>query len=147
MHIEDAAQELHDALKHNRMFPDTLAQRFSLEQSYDVQFELLRQRVAAGEIHAGWKVGLTSRAMQEQQGVPEPCLGHLMREVHLQSPCQMEFDALMSPGFENELCLRVGSPLSGEVSFDDAHAAIEAVAPAVEIIEKRGVFANDLPLA
>ncbi len=147
MKIEDAAREVHKALVENTMFPDCLSRQFTLEQSYDVQFELLKQRIAAGERHVGWKIGLTSKAMQQQQGVPEPCMGHLMGEGHLASPCQLNFDSLMSPGFENELCLRIGRPIAGKVSFDEALNAIEAAAPAIEVIEKRGVFAADLPLA
>lgn len=147
IHIENAARDVYKALLDNTMLPSSLSQKLTLEKSYEVQFELLKQRVAAGELHAGWKVGLTSKAMQEQQGVPEPCLGHLMQEGHLTTPCALDFDTLMGPGFENELCLRIGKPLSGEVSFQDALGAIKAVAPAVEIIEKRGNFAADLPLA
>lgn len=145
--VNTAAQQVHRALLDNTTFPDTLSQQFTLEQSYDVQFKLLEHRIAAGEKHVGWKVGLTSKAMQEQQGVHEPCLGHLMAEGHLQNPAQLEFGALMSPGFENELCLRLAKPLKGDVSFEEAHAAIDAIAPAIEIVEKRGVFAADLPLA
>lgn len=52
----------------------------------------------------------------------------------------------MSPGFENELCLRIGTPLRGSVTFEQA-AAFDAVAPAIEVIEKRGVFGADFPLA
>ncbi|MCL6285680.1 fumarylacetoacetate hydrolase family protein [Ruegeria sp. 2012CJ41-6] len=147
MRVEDAASQIYKALVDNTMFPDSLSRQFNLDQSYDVQFELLKQRVAAGECHAGWKVGLTSKAMQEQQGVPEPCLGHLMNEGQLGSPCSLDFNALMSPGFENELCLRIGREMSGRLSFDEALAGIEAVAPAIEVVEKRGVFAADLPLA
>ncbi len=145
--IDEAAQEIHKALLDNTLFPDVLSRQFTLDQSYDVQFELLKQRIAAGEKHAGWKVGLTSKAMQEQQGVPEPCLGHLMGEGHMNAPAHLDFDALMSPGFENELCLRIGRPLSGEVSAEEARGAIDAVAPAIEVVEKRGVFGADLPLA
>ncbi|WP_170384323.1 2-keto-4-pentenoate hydratase [Ruegeria atlantica] len=147
MQTEQAARLVHNALMQNTTFPDSLSRQFTLEQAYDVQFELLKQREAVAETHAGWKVGLTSKAMQQQQGVPEPCMGHLMVEGHLTSPCRLEFDTLMAPGFENELCLRLGQPLVGEVSFDEALNAIEAVAPAIEVIEKRGVFAADLPLA
>ena len=53
----------------------------------------------------------------------------------------------MVPGFENELCIRLGTPLEGDASAESARSAIEAIAPAIEVVEKRGVFNSDLPLA
>ena len=77
-----AAVQIHEALLSNETFPDALIQTMSIDEAYDVQFELLDLRQAKGDEHAGWKVGLTSKAMQEQQGVHEPCLGHLVRDGH-----------------------------------------------------------------
>ena len=145
--IDDAAEAMLAALKGNTMFPEHLSRRYSLEQGYDVQFELLRRRKAQGDVHVGWKVGLTSRAMQLQQGVHEPCLGHLVEAGHVSSPAVFRFDDLMAPGFENELCIRLGAPLDGDATARSARSAIDAIAPAIEVVEKRGVFNADLPLA
>lgn len=142
------AAQIHNCLLNNTMFPDALSQTMTVDQAYDVQFELLELRASGGEAHAGWKVGLTSRAMQEQQGVHEPCLGHLLKEGQMQSPAILTFDDLMAVGFENEICMRMKSPLSGvDASLEEAMAAIGDIAPAIEVIEKRGVFKDDFPLA
>ena len=53
--------------------------RLSREEAYRVQLGVLARHVAAGERQAGWKVGLTSMAMQAQQGVHEPVLGFLLQ--------------------------------------------------------------------
>ena len=145
--IAEAAEAMLAALKGNTMFPEHLARRFSLDQGYDVQFELLGRRKAQGDVHVGWKVGLTSRAMQDQQGVHEPCLGHLVEAGHVSSPAEFRFDDLMAPGFENELCIRMGAALDGDATAQSARFAIDAIAPAIEVVEKRGVFNADLPLA
>jgi len=145
--IADAAEAILAALKDNTEFPGNLSRRFSLDEGYDVQFELLKRRVAQGDVHVGWKVGLTSRAMQLQQGVHEPCLGHLVEAGHVMSPAAFRFDDLMAPGFENELCIRLGAPLDGDATAESVRAAIDAIAPAIEVVEKRGVFNADLPLA
>ncbi|MCR9139598.1 MAG: fumarylacetoacetate hydrolase family protein [Alphaproteobacteria bacterium] len=143
-----AAHQIHQCLVNDSAFPDTLSQTLSVQEAYDVQFELLDLRLSAGDIHAGWKVGLTAKAMQEQQGVHEPCLGHLVAKGQLSSPARLIFDELMAPGFENELCMRMKAPLSGaNVGLDAAKAAIGDIAPAMEIVEKRGVFKDDFPLA
>lgn len=142
-----AAADLDNALRNNELFPASWSKRFDLDEGYEVQFHLLQRRLAGGEELAGWKVGLTALAMQQQQGVHEPCLGHLLASGHTLSPAQLDFEALIDPGFENELCLRVGRQLGGDVTPEEALAAIEAVAPALEIVEKRGDFGGDLPLA
>lgn len=142
------AAQIHRCLTNNAMFPTSLSQTLSLDEAYGVQFELLALRLSDGQTQAGWKVGLTAKAMQEQQGVHEPCLGHLVGKGRLTSPARMVFDELMAPGFENELCMRMTAPLSGtDVSVEAAMAAVGEIAPAIEVIEKRGVFRDDFPLA
>jgi len=145
---ETAVAQLHQAYAQNTRFPDTLRGILDLETAYAAQFQLLELREADGEQLAGWKVGLTSKAMQQQQGVHEPCLGHLLVSGQIASPAKFDLDTLHGPGFENELCLRLKKPLEGtELSLSNVAAAIDAVAPALEIIEKRCDFRGDLPLA
>ena len=120
----------------------------TLDQAYKAQLELLARYQRAGERQAGWKVGLTARAMQAQQGVYEPVFGFLLASGHRPSGTIFEFDALIRPGFENELCLTLGAPLAGPgVTLEQARAAVSHVAPALEIIEKRGDFGADLALS
>lgn len=145
--ITEDARSILAALTDNTLFPEPLSGKFTVADAYRVQFELLRQREAAGDAHVGWKVGLTSKAMQDQQGVHEPCLGHLVASGHLASPARLAFDDLMAPGFENELCIRIGRPVSSTPDTAEVTAAIDAVAPAIEVVEKRGAFSSDLPLS
>lgn len=145
---EIAALELHKAYMENTVFPDTLHNVLSIDSAYETQFKLLDLRETQGEQLVGWKVGLTSTAMQAQQGVHEPCLGHLLKSGHHVAPSEFEYELLYSPGFENELCLRLNKPLKGrDLSLDSVAGAIEAVAPALEIVEKRSKFGADFPLA
>ena len=119
--------------------------RLDRETAYRVQLGVLAQHVRAGDRHAGWKVGLTSKAMQVQQRVHEPVFGFLLAGGDRSSGARIPFAELISPGFENELCLTVGRTLRGPgITTEQAAAALSAVAPAFEIIEKRGDFAADL---
>ena len=119
--------------------------RLSREEAYHVQLGVLARYVAAGERQAGWKVGLTSKAMQIQQKVHEPVLGFLLASGERPSGTRFQFADLINPGFENELCLTVGQTLRGPgVTDAQAQAALAAMTPAFEIIEKRGDFAADL---
>ncbi len=120
----------------------------TLDEAYRAQLELLARCERAGERQAGWKVGLTARAMQAQQGVYEPVFGFLLLSGHRPSGTTFDFSALIRPGFENELCLTLGAPLAGPgVTLEQARAAVSHVAPALEIIEKRGEFGADLALS
>jgi 2-keto-4-pentenoate hydratase len=143
----EIASSLNDSYRCNEKFSESLAGILTLDEAYKVQFDLAALRQADGEKLAGWKVGLTSKAMQEQQGVHEPCLGYLLQSGQVISPAQFQFDDMIFPGFENELCLRLKSSLSGAgVSFDEALAAIGEVAPALEIIERRSDIRGGLAL-
>ena len=144
---QEIAFRLQRAFQLNESFSDGLLGLLSLEEAYQVQFDLAELRASAGEPLCGWKVGLTSKAMQEQHGMHEPCFGRLHKPGQINTPAQLDFDDLILPGFENELCLRLKTPLSGtDVSFDEAQAAIGDVAPALEIVERRSDFRADFPL-
>lgn len=119
--------------------------RLDRDTAYRVQLGVLAHHVRAGDRHVGWKVGLTAKAMQIQQGVHEPVFGFLLASGERPSGARIPFAELISPGFENELCLTMGTTLRGPgVTTEQAAAALSAMAPAFEIIEKRGDFAADL---
>jgi len=128
-------------------YPAQWSRRLEMRQGYLVQLGILQRLQAAGERHAGWKVGLTAAAMRAQHNVHEPCFGFLLARDNKPSGHVFRHAELIRPGFENELCLTMGATLRGPgVTFAQAHAAIAEVAPALEIVEKRGDFSADLPL-
>lgn len=148
MRVEAIADALWQAMQEGRYMPPEWAGRFSLQEGFAVQLALLRRQEAAGERHSGWKVGLTAEAMRVQQQVHEPCFGYLLESGAHASSQSYRFDQLTAPGFENELCLTVGKTLRGPgVTLDDAITAVTHAAPALEIVEVRGPFAGNLPLA
>lgn len=148
MNTEDIADQLWAALCEGRHMPAEWAGRFDLEQGYAVQLAMLRRRVASGERQAGWKVGLTAAAMRQQQQVGEPCFGYLLESGRHSSGHAYRHAELIQPGFENELCLTIGKTLRGPgITLADAVAAVSHAAPALEIVEVRGPFAGNLPLA
>jgi len=126
-------------------FPAAWHDKLTNEQAYEVLFGLMARRSAAGKRQIGWKVGLTSKAIQQQFNVHEPVFGCILDSQpsgHAFAPGD-----LISPGFENELCLRLGKDLSGSITPDEARAAIDAVYPSLEIIETRGNLTEQLALA
>lgn len=148
MDIEYAAQNLWEGIQRKHHMPEQWRGKFSPAQGYAVQLAIMRRMLAAGEMQAGWKVGLTSAAMRAQQKVSEPCFGFLLRSGHLRSGVRLAMDELIAPGIENELCLTIGERLQGpHVKFDQARRSIAFVEPALEVAEVRGDFAADLNLS
>jgi 2-keto-4-pentenoate hydratase len=134
--VQQAIEEFWAARTRGEYFPPGYADRLSLDEAYRIQLALIERRCAAGERQIGWKVGLTSKAIQQQFGFHEPCFGCILET----RPSGHAFAAteLIRPGFETEICVRLGRPLAGEVSREEAGAAIAAVHPAFEITETRG---------
>jgi 2-keto-4-pentenoate hydratase len=146
--VTTATESIWQAMQRGVYYPAEWKGKLAAPDAYRVQLGILDRYLARGERLAGWKVGLTARAMQEQWGIFEPVFGFLLESGARPSGTVFAFGDLIQPGFENELCLTIGRPLQGPgVTIADVRAAITAVAPAFEIIERRGDFAADLNLA
>jgi 2-keto-4-pentenoate hydratase len=134
-----------DARQRGEFFPAAYFDKLTIEQAYRIQLALIDRRVAGGEQKIGWKVGLTSVAIQQQFGFHEPVFGCILDSVpsgHVFAPAD-----LIQPGFENELCMRIGRDLPASITLEEARAAVEAVYPSLEIIETRGPFTAQIALA
>jgi len=108
-----------------------------LDQAYDVQARSIDRRLARGEKLVGVKMGFTSRAKMEQMGVDDLIWGRLTDAMLLQNNGSLNFENYVHPRIEPEIAFRLASPLRGEVSLEEAIAAIEAIAPAMEVIDSR----------
>ena len=129
-------------------FPQEWHGRLTIDQAYEVQFELMKRRVAEGRRLMGWKVGLTSEVMQRQFGVDEPCLGNILDDGVFHSGAELPFDELIGPAVEHELCFEMAADLVGPgVTDAAARAAAASVRPAIEVPETRGDFTRQLALA
>ena len=134
--LQRAVDEFWAARGRGEHFPGGYFDRLSLDEAYRIQLALIDRRCAQGERQIGWKVGLTSKAIQEQFGFHEPAFGCILET----RPSGHVFAAgeLIRPGFETELCVRLGRPLAGEVSLEEVRAAVAVVHPSFEITETRG---------
>ena len=140
-----AIGEFWDARARGEYFPPQWFDRLTLDQAYRIQLGIIARRVAAGERQIGWKVGLSAEPIQQQFGFHEPVFGCVLDSRS--SGHVFRRDELIRPGFEPELCLRVGQSLSGEVEMPTVRRAIDAVYPALEIIETRGDLAAQIAVA
>jgi 2-keto-4-pentenoate hydratase len=145
--IAAAVSEIEAAQAHGDYFPKAWFDRLTLDDAYRILLALVGRRPGAGARRIGWKVGLTAPAIQRQFGVHEPVFACLLAEGLAQSGRIFRGDALIKPGFENELCIVLGRDLSAEVTRAEVAAAVARVHPAFEIIETRGDFTGQLALA
>ena len=109
-----------------------------LDDAYAIQRCNIDRRCNAGDPVRGYKVGLTSRAMQEMLGVGEPDFGHLLASMVLTSGAVVPAPALIAPKVEVETAFVLGRALAGPgVSVVDVLRATEFVLPAIEVIDSR----------
>jgi 2-keto-4-pentenoate hydratase len=143
--IAATTEKFWQAAQRGDYFPRDWYDTLDLDAAYRIQLGLIARHCAQGARQIGWKVGLTAPAIQQQFGFHEPVFGCILQRDD--SGRVFRADALIEPGFEPELCLRLGRDLTGDVSYDTARAAIDQVFPSLEIIETRGPFTEQIALA
>jgi 2-keto-4-pentenoate hydratase len=112
-----------------------------VDDAYAVQREYVRlQMQARGASAAGYKIGLTSKRMQEMCGIGSPIAGVILKDRVHQSGVSLSASAYGRMGIEFEIAIRLGRdlPPAGHVlGLADVADAIDAVCPAIEIIDDR----------
>lgn len=147
MTIEQAVEILWNSIQKKNHRPEELKGKLTLAESYRVQLSMLARWLAVGEEQAGWKIGLTADATRSFFQATSPASGYLLKSRHFQSGHTFQFDELINPALESELCFTLKSSLKGPgVTREQVLAAIDSVAPAFEIVELRGDMVADLPL-
>lgn len=109
----------------------------TVEDAYAIQALSISRRRARGEHRAGYKMGLTSRAKMQQVGVSEVVWGRLTDAMRLVEGGDLFRSRYVHPRVEPEIAYILKAPIEGDISAAEALAAIEAVAPALEIIDSR----------
>ncbi len=135
--IEDAARLLREAAR-TRVPIQPLTRSFpalDVADAWRIQ-EINRDlRVAAGRRVIGYKVGLTSVAMQQQMGVDEPDFGVLLDDMRLHD--EMTAADFVSPRVEAEIAMVLDTTVGAGASAADVLAATAYVQAAIEIIDSR----------
>jgi 2-oxo-3-hexenedioate decarboxylase len=109
----------------------------SAAEAYSIQNESIQLRLARGERLIGIKMGMTSKAKMVQVNLQEILWGRLTDAMLRPNGGTLERARFIQPRAEPEIAFRLKAPLSGTVTELEAHAAIEGVAPAMEILDSR----------
>lgn len=112
----------------------------TLEQAYAVQKEAIRLRMLRREQQAGVKMGFTSRAKIAQMGIGDLIWGRLTDGMIVEEGAPIDFSNYIHPRVEPEIAFLLKRELSGRITPMQAMEAVEAIAPALEIIDSR--YAN-----
>jgi len=135
-----AAQELLEAEATGRQV-GLLSLRYpqmDMDDAYAVQKAVCRAKLAQGRSVIGWKIGLTSKAMQSALGIDIPDSGILFDNMRFADGATVPRGRFIQPRVEAEIAFVMRSALGGEdVTRDAVRAATDYVAPALEILDTR----------
>ncbi|MGQ0565146.1 MAG: 2-oxo-hept-4-ene-1,7-dioate hydratase [Gemmobacter sp.] len=107
----------------------------TLDDAYAVQAAFVARKRGRG---VGWKIGLTSRAMQMALGITTPDSGVLLEDMVFPDGAVVPAGRFIQPRVEAEIAFVMQADLSGAgATREDVIAATGHVAPALEILDTR----------
>ena len=115
----------------------TRQHEFSVEDAYEIQRLSMQRRYERGEKPCGIKMGFTSRLKMQQMGVDEMIWGRLTDAMLVEPEGEINLTSYVHPRAEPEIAFLMKKSIAGPVSVQQAMSAVEAVAPAIEIIDSR----------
>lgn len=109
-----------------------------IADAYAIQQEFIARRVAAGRRVRGYKVGLTSKAMQEMSGSTEPDFSAMTDDLFLPEDTPIDSTRFFHPMIEIEVAFVMKHPLHGpRILPVDVIRATDFILPAIEIVDFR----------
>lgn len=138
--VQRAAEALLNAYR-TRQPIDPITDDFAdapLSTAYEISTAQVRAWVEAGDTVKGHKVGLASRAIQQQMGVEQPDFGQLTASMFHLEHHPIPAGTFIQPRIEPEVAFVLGRPLKGPgVTIAEAAAAVDFVLPALEFVDSR----------
>ena len=117
------------SLKHPQM---------TMDDSYAIQSAWVQKKIAGGRKPIGWKIGLTSKAMQYALNINIPDSGVLFDDMIFEDGATVPADRFIQPRIEAEIAFVMKAQLKGpNVSIFDVLNATDYVTPALEILDTR----------
>lgn len=107
-----------------------------LDAAYAVAEINTRAQLEEGRRIVGMKVGLTSKAVQQQLGVDQPDFGILLDDMEFLNGQDIPMSRLLQPKVEAEVAFVMGRDLAGEApSYGEFLASLAYALPAIEIVD------------
>ncbi len=110
----------------------------TMDDAYAVQTAWVRRKIEDGRKVIGWKIGLTSKAMQYALNIDIPDSGVLLDDMMFEDGATIPSDRFIQPRIEAEIAFIMKAPLKGPgVTVFDVLNATDYITPALEILDTR----------
>lgn len=109
----------------------------TMDDAYAIQAEWVRMKREAGDPIIGWKIGLTSKAMQAALQIDIPDSGVLLESMLFRSGDRVGAGHFIQPRIEAEIAFCMKRDLAPDATPQEILEATEYVAPALEILDTR----------
>jgi 2-keto-4-pentenoate hydratase len=135
----DLADRLFEAERRREPIPPLIELHPGMDaaDAYRIQLLNIERRLSHHGVVVGHKVGLSSKAMQQMMGVDEPDYGHLLADMEVKPGSAVDTSRYCQPRVEPEVGFILGDDLPEDCTEEQALAATEAIAPALELIDSR----------
>ncbi len=139
--IEEAAARLRQADAAGQAIPpvrDLLGTSRDIDAAYAVQQLNTDRWIASGRRVSGRKIGVTSKAVQQQVGVDQPDFGTLFADTEYGDGIEIEAARLIQPRAEAEVALVLERDLdSAPHGFAQIIRSVAFALPAIEVVDSR----------
>lgn len=138
--INNAASQLYTAERERKQIPAlTLAHPdMTMDDAYNIQKTWVDRKVAEGARVKGYKIGLTSRAMQMAVNIDQPDYGVLLDDMFFEDGAEIRAADFLDPRIEVELAFVLKDRLEGDnITIFDVLNATDYVIPSLELIAAR----------
>jgi len=138
--IREAATAL-DAAERDRVQIPLLSDDYpamTMNDAYAIQSEWVRRKLDRGDPLVGWKIGLTSKAMQSALSIDIPDSGFLLQSMMFENGASIPAGRFIQPRVEAEIAFVTKAPLAARgITGEQIMDATDYIVPALEILDTR----------
>ena len=110
----------------------------TVDDAYAIQLLQIASKQQEGKHIVGKKIGLTSKAMQQQFNVSEPDYGHILSNMVEVDGATISLNHFIQPKLEFEIAFVLKKDLYGpNITVEDVIEATDYIVPALEVIDSR----------
>lgn len=109
----------------------------TMDDAYAIQAEWVRLKKESGDPVIGWKIGLTSKAMQSALQIDIPDSGVLLKSMEFPNGSAVPNGRFIQPRIEAEIAFCMKQDIGADATLEEILSATEYVAPAIEILDTR----------
>lgn len=109
----------------------------TMDDAYAIQAEWVRMKQERGDPVIGWKIGLTSKAMQSALQIDIPDSGVLLESMAFANGSTIGADRFIQPRIEAEIAFVMKRDVAANATPQEIAEATDYIAPALEILDTR----------